>query len=98
TKMTAERKIRFWLASLSLGMVSSIFLQRIGYWLPPIWPGMFLAMGVAALKGQPLAAVSQMWLALAGNPIFYSWIFSRIVRAEIVGLGHLSRYFLRQDS
>ena len=96
--MTAERKIRFWLASLAFGMASSIFLQRIGDWFPPIWPGMVLALGVAALKGHPLAAVSQMWLALAGNTVFYSWIFSRIMRAEISARGHLSRYFLRQGS
>jgi hypothetical protein len=34
-------------------------------------------------------------MMLAGNMLFYTWIFSRIIRAEISARGHLSRYFLQ---
>jgi hypothetical protein len=93
--MTSERKFRFWLANLAFGVASSILLQGIGYWFPLLWPGMFLALGVTVLLGQSLSAVAELWLVLAGNMLFYTWIFSRIVRAEITARGHLSRYFLQ---
>jgi hypothetical protein len=34
-------------------------------------------------------------MILAVNTAIYTWIFSRIVQAEINARGHLSRYFLR---
>jgi hypothetical protein len=36
-----------------------------------------------------------MALVTAGNALFYAWLFSRILRAEIAARGNLSRYFLR---
>ncbi len=94
--MTSERKPRVWLASLACGFASAIVLvgvSRAGlYWFPPLWPGLILAVAFKAWAGQ--SAGSEV-LIVAGNAAFYTWIFSRIVQAEITARGHLSRYFLR---
>lgn len=93
--MTSERKIRFWVASVAFGVASSILLQGIGYWFPPFWPGLLVALAVTTLIGHSLSVVSGLGMMLAGNMLFYTWIFSRIIRAEISARGHLSRYFLQ---
>ena len=94
--MTPERKTRIWLASVAFGFASSIVLAELAraglYWFPPLWPGLILAFAFKAWAGR--GAGSDL-LILAGNTAFYTWIFVRIVRAEINARGHLSRYFLR---
>ena len=94
--MTPERKSRVWLASLACGVASSIVLAGVAraglFWFPPLWPGLILAFAFKAWAAQ--SAGSEL-LILGGNTAFYTWIFSRIVRAEINARGHLSRYFLR---
>jgi hypothetical protein len=94
--MTPERKARVWLASVACGLASSIVLAGVAraglYWFPPIWPGLVLAYASKAWAGQ---SVGSQLLILAGNTAFYTWMFSRILQAEISARGHLSRYFLR---
>lgn len=93
--MTPERKTRVWLASLACGLASSIVLAGVAraglYWFPPWWPGLILAVTFKAWTGNDGSDL----LIVAGNTAFYTWIFLRIVRAEINARGHLSRYFLR---
>ena len=98
--MTPERKTRVWLVSLAFGLASSILVAGIAktglaYWFPPFWPGLFLAVALEAFRGQRWAPGTDLVLIIAGNAAFYTWIFSRIVRAEITARGHLSRYFVR---
>ena len=98
--MTPERKTRVWLACLALGLVSSILVAGIAktglaYWFPPFWPGLCLAIVFEAFRGQPWTPATDLVLTIAGNATFYTWIFSRIVRAEITARGHLSRYLVR---
>ena len=94
--MTPERKSRIWLASLACGFASSIVLTGVAraglYWFPPLWPGLILAFAFKSWAGRNAGTAL---LILAGNTAFYTWIFSRIVQAEINARGHLSRYFLR---
>jgi hypothetical protein len=98
--MMPERKARIWLVSLAFGLASSILVASIAktglaYWLPPFWPGLFLAVTFEAFRGQRWTPGADFVLIIAGNAAFYTWIFSRIVRAEIAARGHLSRYFVR---
>jgi hypothetical protein len=97
----AERKFRLWLVSLAIGCGTSLILtaamlkMSIGFWFPPFWPGLFLALAFSIVShGQSWDSVS-LALILAGNAAFYAWLFLRILRAEIHARGHLSRYFLR---
>jgi hypothetical protein len=94
--MTPERKARIWLASMVFGFASSIVLAGVAraglYWFPPLWPGLILAF---AFKAWAARGAGSDLLILAVNAAFYTWIFLRIVRAEINARGHLSRYFLR---
>jgi hypothetical protein len=98
--MTPERKSRIWLMSVALGIASSILLAGvakvgIACWFPPLWPGLILAVVSEGLRGQRWSPGADLFLIAAGNTAFYTWIFSRIVQAEINARGHLSRYFLR---
>jgi hypothetical protein len=98
--MNPERKSRIWLMSLALGIASSILLAGIAkigiaYWFPPLWPGLILAVTSEGLRGQRWSPGADLFLTALGNTAFYTWIFSRIVHAEINARGHLSRYFLR---
>jgi hypothetical protein len=98
----AERKTRVWLASLAFGCMVSLFLTAIlrktdfGFWLPGSQPGWLLAWATRVVRpGSVSDELSGMILITAGNAIFYAWIFSRALRAEITARGNLSRYFLR---
>jgi hypothetical protein len=94
--MTPERKTRIWLASLACGFASSMVLAGVAraglHWFPPLWPGLILAFAFKMWGGWN--GGSEVLIA-AGNTTFYTWIFYRIVRAEITARGHLSRYFLQ---
>ena len=94
----SERKTRVWIASLMIGCVTSVILaaamlkMRVGFWFLPSWPGLFLAY----LTGRnQIVDVSGLALVVAGNALFYGWLFLKIIRAEITARGHLSRYFLQ---
>jgi hypothetical protein len=99
--MMSESKTRVWLASLVFGCSASLILigamarMGIANWCPLFWPGLFLETGSALLRGRAWSERTSLVLLVSGNTIFYSWIFSKIVRAEITARGHLSRYFLR---
>ena len=81
---------------MAFGFASSIVLAGAAeaglYWFPPLWPGLIL---VFAFRPWAAQSAGSELLILAGNTAFYTWIFSRIVQAEITARGHLSRYFLR---
>jgi len=100
--MMAERKSRVWLTSLTFGCLVSTFLAvvmrktQLGFWLPGAQPGWLFAFATRLVRPGSLAnSVSDLALVSAGNAVFYSWIFSRILRAEIAARGNLSRHFLR---
>jgi hypothetical protein len=98
----SERKTRVWLTSVAFGAAVSVILtgtmlkMGIAYWFPPFWPGLFLWIA-SAIAGHGLYLTGPGGLALVttGNAAFYAWGFSRILRAEILARGNLSRYFLR---
>lgn len=89
----SERKTRVWLASVGMGLATSLILATatpVAFEFPPCWPGMVFALLLAILGHgqQGLAPV------IAGNSIFYSWIALHVLRAEILARGRLSRHFL----
>ena len=94
----AERKTRVRVASLMIGCGTSVIVSaamlktNVGCWFLPSWPGLFLA--YLAGRNQ-IADVASLALVIAGNAIFYGWLFLKIIRAEITARGHLSRYFLQ---
>lgn len=97
----SERKTRVWLASLTAGCAISFMLtaamrkMSIGFWFPPSWPGAFLALPSAiARHGQLWDSRASLALVTIGNAAFYAWIFLRVLRAEILARGNLSRYFV----
>jgi hypothetical protein len=95
----SESKIRVWLASLTMGLATSLILTaamrktQFGFWLPGTQPGWMLAWATRFIW--PNSAETGVALVTGGNTAFYAWIFSRILRAEILARGSLSRYFLR---
>ncbi len=98
----AERKTRVWIACLAFGCMVSLFLTAIlrktefGFWLPGSQPGWLLAWATRLVHpGSTSDQLTGMAVVTAGNAIFYAWLFSRILRAEISARGNLSRYFLR---
>jgi hypothetical protein len=97
----AERKTRVWLVSFAIGCGTSLILTAgmktsIGFWFPPFWPGLFLALAFSIVgHGQSWDSGFSLILIAAGNAAFYSWLFLRVLRAEIHARGHISRYFLR---
>jgi hypothetical protein len=98
----SERKTRMWLTSVAVGCAISLILTaamrktHFGFWLPGAQPGWIFAWATRLLRPGSAAEVpSAIALVTAGNTAFYAWIFSRILRAEIVARGNLSRYFLR---
>jgi hypothetical protein len=96
---TPERKARMWIASLVAGCVISFVLTvamrktQFGVWLPGTQPGWMVAWAARLMR--PDSDADGVALVTAGNTAFYAWIFSRILRAEILARGSLSRYFLR---
>ena len=98
----SERKTRVWLTSLAVGCAISLILTaamrktHFGFWLPGSQPGSLFAWATRLVRpGAVTNDPSGLALVTAGNAGFYAWIFSRILRAEIVARGNLSRYFLR---
>jgi hypothetical protein len=98
----SERKTRVWLASLLMGLTTSLILtgamlkMSIGFWFPPFWPGLFFSL-VCGIVGHGQQWDSRIALAIiiVGNAAFYAWIFLHAFRAEVAARGSLSRYFLR---
>jgi hypothetical protein len=97
----SERKTRVWLTSLAVGGAISLVLTaamrktHFGFWLPGSQPGWLFAWAARLVHaGAVTNDPSSLALVAAGNAGFYAWIFSRILRAEIVARGNLSRYFL----
>jgi len=97
----SERKIRVWVVSLAFGCTVSLLLAaalhktHFGFWLPGSQPGWLLAWATHLMR--PASGNDQsssLALVAIGNTAFYAWIFSRILRAEILARGCLSRYFL----
>ena len=98
----SECKIRVWLASLTMGLATSLILTaailRMGtaFWFPPFWPGLFLAFVCGMIgQGQHWASRIDIAAVILGNAAFYAWIFLTALRAEVAARGSLSRYFLR---
>ena len=95
----SERNPRMWMASLCAGCAISFVLTaamrktQFGVWLPGTQPGWMVAWAARLMR--PNSAADGVALVTAGNTAFYAWIFSRILRAEILARGSLSRYFLR---
>ena len=97
----SESKFRVWLASLTMGLATSLVLtgavlkMGIAFYFPPFWPGLFFAF-VCGIIG-PGHWYNHIGIALVvlGNATFYAWIFFKALRAEVAARGSLSRYFLR---
>lgn len=98
----SESKIRVWLASLTMGLATSLILTAampkmgVAFYFPPFWPGLLFAFlcGIAG-HTQFLDSRTSLALVAAGNTAFYAWIFLTALRAEVAARGSLSRYFLR---
>jgi len=98
----SERKTRVWLTSLAVGCTISFLLTaamwktHYGFWLPGSQPGWLLAWATRVVRpASGWENSSGIAVVTAGNAAFYAWIFSRVLRAEILARGNLSRYFLR---
>jgi hypothetical protein len=91
-----------WLTSLAVGCAISLLLTaamrktHFDFWLPGAQPGWIFAWATRLVRpGAIPQDPAGLALVTAGNSAFYAWIFSRILRAEIIARGTLSRYFLR---
>lgn len=98
----SERKTRVWLTSAAFGAAVSLMLTVVmnkthfGFWLPGSQPGWLLAWATRIVRPGAVAGDSSaVTLVTAGNAAFYALAFSRILRAEILARGNLSRYFHR---
>ena len=98
----SERKTRVWFTSLAFGCAASFLLTaamvktNYGFWLPGGQPGWVFAWATRLLRpGSGAQDSSGMVLVTTGNSAFYAWLFSRVLRAEILARGSMSRYFLR---
>jgi hypothetical protein len=98
----SERKTRVWFTSLAFGCAVSCLLTaamgktHYGFWLPGAQPGWVSAWTTRLLRpGSGAHDPSGMVLVATGNAAFYAWLFSRVLRAEILARGSMSRYFLR---
>jgi uncharacterized membrane protein len=98
----SERKTRVWLTSLAVGCVISCLLTaamektHYGFWLPGVQLGWLFAWATGLVR--PAAGSSGPFgiaLVTLGNAAFYAWFSSRVLRAEILAGGSMSRYFLR---
>ncbi len=97
-----EVRMRLWITSLLIGGVLScaftalMWLTRAIFYFPPVWPGLFLAWSVVvASLGQHWADRFGVVLLTLGNTAFYAWLSFRVMKAEVVSRGRLSRYFVR---
>jgi len=98
----SERKTRLWSTSLAAGFAISLVLTatmtktHYGFWLPGTQPGWVFAWATRLLRpGATWNGPSGVALVTLGNAAFYAWALSRVLRAEILARGSLSRYFLR---
>jgi hypothetical protein len=97
----SESKIRVWLASLTMGLATSLMLiaamskMGVAFYFPPLWPGLFFALVSGAIWPGHSSSRIGLVLVVAGNTAFYAWIFLKALRAEVAARGSFSRYFLR---
>ena len=70
--------------------------DAIGAWFPPYWPGWFLAI-VAAIVGHGEHWDDRVFITIAtiGNAVFYAWIVSLALNADVESRGPIGRHFLR---
>jgi len=95
-------RTRLLLMSLLVGCFLSSVLElamskmRIGAWFPPYWPGWFLAI-VAAIVGHGEHWDDRVFITIAtiGNAVFYAWIVSLALNADVESRGPIGRHFLR---
>jgi hypothetical protein len=99
---TGKLRTRVRVASLAAGCILSGILTvvmlttRVAFYFPPFWPGMFLSWAVIVVThGEEWGSTVSIAVATIGNAVFYAWLSSRILVADIGSRGSLSRYFLR---
>jgi fatty acid desaturase len=93
--------MRLWGTSVVFGCAISgnltvvVWATRLAFYFPPFWPGLFFAWVIVILShGKSWATHFGIALAMIGNAAFYTWISFRVVQAEVVSRGRLSRHFL----
>ena len=93
--------MRIWGTSVAFGCAISGILTvvvsatRLAFYFPPFWPGLLFAWVIVILS-HGKSGVTHFGIALAtvGNAALYTWISFRVIQAEVVSRGRLSRYFL----
>ena len=89
-------RTRVYAISLLRGVVISFVIVWFGPYLPLNYPGFFFAVAILALgHGDHWNSWVLPTLVISANTVFYGWIVSRILRAEVAARGALGRRFLK---
>jgi len=92
----AGLRTKIYAISLLGGSIVSFVAAWFGLYLPLNYPGFFFAIAILALgHGEHWKTWLFPALAISANAIFYGWIVSRVLRAEVTARGALGRRFLR---
>jgi hypothetical protein len=79
-------------ALMTLGML----MARIAFWFPPYWPGLWFSwIVIIVCRGEMWPSLVGTTLVVLGNAAFYSWLSYRVVKADMLCRGRLSRILLR---
>jgi hypothetical protein len=89
-------RTKIYAISLLGGAIISCVIVWLGLYLPLNYPGLFFAIAVVALgHGDHWKSWVLPTLVISANTVFYGWIASRLLRAEVATRGALGRRFLK---
>jgi hypothetical protein len=91
--------MRLWVTSLVAGCAISgiltglVLATGIAFYFPPFWPGLFFAWIVVIFShGESWTSHFGIILATVGNAVLYAWVSGRVIQAEVLARGRVSRY------
>ena len=81
--------------AVSCSFTAFVWLTRAIFYFPPVWPGLFFSWTVFVVGGRHWADCFGIVELTFGNAAFYAWLSFRVLKADVVSRGRLSRYFVR---
>jgi len=81
--------------AVSCSFTAFVWLTRAIFYFPPVWPGLFFSWAVFVVGGRHWADCFGIVELTFGNAAFYAWLSFRVLKADVVSRGRLSRYFVR---
>jgi len=93
--------VRLYASSVVIGFAVSVLMMlgmwvtRLAFWFPPVWPGMWFSWLVIIIcRGESWPEVVGRSLVILCNAAFYTWLSYRVIKAEVVSGGRFSRILL----